>query len=174
MPFYPEKKPDELLEFLNDMPLERLEALNRSYGPHFEKLEENIETTEQGIEADQEQLVALQDRYDALERQSIAEAEKRKEALASLPGNGAERYLQLGFFGVFFVADSQQGKVSIEIKKIKERIKNNETQLIDLIEEKKASIDELIIVNSVLAIKRKKAETDHLEVSSSCSPALRS
>ncbi|KTD01872.1 hypothetical protein [Legionella feeleii] len=173
MPFYPDKKTDELFEFLNDMLLHELVALNHSYGPHFEALEDKIERTEQDIRGDQEQLVALQERYDALERQSIAEAEKRKEAFASLPGNGAERYLQLGFFGVFSVADSQQGKVSIEIKKIKERIKNNETQLSDLIEEKKASMDELIIVNSVLALKRKRVETDHLELSSSSSPTLR-
>lgn len=173
MPFYPEKNPDELLEFLNDMLLHELVALNRSYGPHFEELEEKIERTQQAIEADQKQLGALKEQYDALEQQSIAEAEKRKEALASLPGNGAERYLQLSFFGVFSVADNQQAKVSIEMKKIKEQINNNETQLSDLTKEKKASISELSIVNSVLAIKRTEVEADCLELSSSSSSIFR-
>ncbi|HHF7344198.1 TPA: hypothetical protein ACPSKB_000599 [Legionella feeleii] len=173
MPFYPEKKTDELFEFLNDMLLHELVALNHSYGPHFEALEEKIERTEQDIRADQEQLVALQERYDELERQSIVEAEKRKEALASLPGNGAERYLQLGYFSVFSVADNQQAKVSIDIKKIKKRISDNEMQRAELTQEKKESITELSIVNSVLALKRKRVETDRLELSSSSSPTLR-
>lgn len=170
MPFYPEKNPDKLLEFLNDMPLHELVALNRRYGPHFEKLEEKIEGTEQDIKADQGQLVTLEEQYDALEQQIITEAGKRKEALASLPGNGAERYLQLGFFSVSSVADNQQARVSIEIKKIKKRIIDNEMQRADLTKEKKESISELKIVNSVLARKRKEVGADRLEPSSSSSP----
>ncbi|MDO5255365.1 hypothetical protein PSM93_06960 [Legionella pneumophila] len=103
---FPHKTPETLRQYFREKSLEELIEINRSYGPHFENLENTIDRLTQEISTRAERLPSLLKRLEELAQNygKIAiEQERYEDNRASIMSDsctGAERYLALSALGM--------------------------------------------------------------------------
>ncbi|WP_392536597.1 hypothetical protein [Legionella sp. 227] len=158
---FPNRTAFELRQYFKQLTLGQLLEINRSYGPHFEQLEERIERCNKNIVDAQERLERFEERkqahlnnYDTVETSEAAYRAQLNSVLAD--SSRTDRFLGRQAAGASPMEqyDYQKLHLVTEISNHSEKI-DHLIQLLTALEQKKTdAISELRILNRVITEKR--------------------
>lgn len=164
---FPNKTTHELRQYFQQQSLEKLQEINRSYGPHFTNIENSIERITETLETlTEKQNNLLSEQEDLANYYPKAEEEEKEykntlEAIMS-DSNGAERYLALQALGMSPLHSYHQKSLGLddEIRRITQEIEQLNSQISLLNTKKSWAITELRILNSIIEEKKKEYTND--------------
>ncbi|HAU1378715.1 TPA: hypothetical protein JBI49_04090 [Legionella pneumophila] len=164
---FPHKTPETLRQYFREKSLEELIEINRSYGPHFENLENTIDRLTQEISTRAERLPSLLKRLEELAQNygKIAiEQERYEDNRASIMSDsctGAERYLALSALGMspFDSYHHNSRNLQNEIDTINKKLNELNSHLALWKNQRSKAVSELKILNPIIDEKRRELET---------------
>lgn len=163
---FPHKTPETLRQYFQAKDLGQLTEINHSYGPHFENLENTIDSLIQKISTREEKLSGLLKRQEKLSqnfKKIVIEQEQYENNRSSIMSDsctGAERYLALNALGMsrldcyYSNSSSLQNEIDATYKKLNEL--NSHLALWK--NQRSKAVSELKILNSIIDEKRRELE----------------
>ncbi|CAM2926184.1 Uncharacterised protein [Legionella steigerwaltii] len=152
----------ELRRYFNQLSLPQLIEINRSYGPHFEQLDDRIDRCTNDLADANARLAQLNQRkhdhqqtYDAVEIREAVYQSTRRSVLAD--SSRTSRYLGMQAVGSspMELFDSELLTINTEISKANNQIERLNDVIDNLGKAKTGAISELRILNSIMDEKKK-------------------
>ncbi|HAT6977733.1 TPA: hypothetical protein F8R96_16225 [Legionella pneumophila] len=166
---FPHKTPETLRQYFREKDLGQLIEINRSYGPHFENLENRIDRLTQAISTQKGKLSqflkAQEELYQNYEK-IVIEQERYENNRASIMSDsctGAERYLALAALGMSPLDCYHNNNLNLqyEIDTTNKKLNELNTHLALWKNQRSKAVSELKILNSVIDERRKEFEINH-------------
>ncbi|HHF7367451.1 TPA: hypothetical protein ACPSKY_002585 [Legionella bozemanae] len=158
---FPHKTPGELRRYFNQQSLDKLLEINRSYGPHFESLDAQVDRYKNTLKEANWRLVYFTERHSA-HLQTYEEAEIREASYQSTrkamlsETDQTDRLLGLKALGASPMELYEYEKRCLrgEISKASDEIQRMNTCIATVEQKKNGAVSELRILNSVIEAKR--------------------
>ncbi|HAT2049314.1 TPA: hypothetical protein JBK40_15365 [Legionella pneumophila] len=163
---FPHKNPETLRLYFQGKNLEQLIEINRSYGPHFENLENTIDRLTQEISTQKGKLSGLLKANEELSQsydKIVVEQERFESNRSSIMSDsctGAERYLALSALGMspLDCYHSNSRSLQNEIDTTNKKLKELNTHLALWKNQRSKAVSELKILNPIIDEKRRELE----------------
>ncbi|HAT1868808.1 TPA: hypothetical protein JAZ42_11855 [Legionella pneumophila] len=163
---FPHKTPETLRQYFRGKSLEQLIEINRSYGPHFENLENTIDRLTQEISTREEKLSGLLKGREELSQnygKIVIEQEQYENNRSSIMSDsctGAERYLALAALGMspFDCYHNNSWNLQNEIDTTYKKLNELNSHLAFWKNQKSKAVSELKILNPIIDEKRRELE----------------
>ncbi|HAZ7574204.1 TPA: hypothetical protein J8J82_002566 [Legionella pneumophila] len=163
---FPHKTPETLRQYFREKNLEQLIEINRSYGPHFENLENAIDRLTQAISTQEVKLSRLLKEQEEISQnygKIVIEQEQYENNRSSIMSDsctGAERYLALNALGKspLDCYYSNSSRLQNEIDATYKKLSELNSHLALWKNQRSKAVSELKILNPIIDEKRRELE----------------